>query len=66
MRKIFVSTCVTNLMKLIQTCNTVAEMLQSYRNFSDGTDVPSDQFDNNNGTYTSLRKIDLPAKKQSN
>lgn len=38
-------------------------MLLSYRNFSDDTDVPSDQFDNNNDTYISLKKTSFPVKK---
>jgi hypothetical protein len=48
---------------MLQTYNTVGETLLSYRNSSDDTDVPSDQFDNNNDTYISLKKMDFPGKK---
>lgn len=38
-------------------------MLLSYRNFSDDTDVPSDQFDNNIDTYISFEKFSFPIKR---
>jgi len=38
---------------ILQTYNTAEETLLSYKNFSDGTDAPNDQFDNSNGTCTS-------------
>jgi len=48
---------------MLQTYNTAGETLLSYRNSFDDTDVPSDQSDNNNDTYTSSEKMDFPVKK---